>query len=315
MPPGRQLPARPRQELAARPPRYLEHRPATLVELGHRTPARLSPAAPRPDRGGIPARAVAPGGGKRALTRSQKPRIVLGKRRAGAEHHGPLAGYPLAMDAAALSADQQHSILACLAQCHRLSAPPLAVEALMCLGWGENSWHSTGCNSSGHCGVFQLAYSWQRMHPYTDVSYWAAYALLHGFYGYGGIIHLARTEPRATPGYITNQCQGAYANLSQGAAYYDQYRAEAQWTIKTFGHRVGVSYLGGAGGTGGSGPGAIQGGGTPTANIIKIFHSADWAGDAINAFKLLEGGANEAAHMSGLARKRIAHITSIGLKG
>lgn len=133
-----------------------------------------------------------------------------------------------------VNAEQAQNIVTCLRVGVELGASYLALESMMCLGFGENSWNTYGCNSSDHCGVFQLGSSWQGQHAYTDVSYWAAYAYKYGFYGFGGIIPLARSQPHVTPGYITNQCQGAYSNLAEGAAYYDQYQADAIWAIQAY---------------------------------------------------------------------------------
>lgn len=248
------------------------------------------------------------------MERSQKPKIRVGKRKAGAEHHGPAAGYPLVQDAAALTADQTRNIITCLTACHQEHAPELAVMAMLCLGYGENSWHTYGCNSGGYCGVFQLGAGWQKMHRYTDVGYWAVYALLHGFYGYGGLIHCAEKYPHQSPGYITNLCQGAYANLNTGAAYYDQYVTDARWALKTYGPRAGEHLTSSPGKGGTAGGGTIPGGGHIANNVQAIFRSTDWAGNAINCFKLMEGGANEAAHMSGLTRERVGKLTVIGWK-
>lgn len=307
--PGRQLPHRPRPVLAARTPARLAKRPADTEPKPHRpqAPSKAAGSDPRP--GAIQARAVRAGAGKRPLTRSQKPRITLGRRRAGAEKHGPAAGYPLAMDASGLSSEQQHNIVTCLTACHQERANELATLAMMCLGYGENSWHTYGCNSGGYCGVFQLGSSWQSQHAYTDVGYWAVYALKFGFYGKGGLIHLSQEFYREPPGFITNLCQGAYANPVQGGAYYDQYLPEARWALRTFGPRAGYHLSGGGVNVGTS----IPGGGNTSGNVRQVVQGTDWAGNVENCWKLVLGGANEASHMSGLTRKRIGAIHSIGL--
>lgn len=128
-----------------------------------------------------------------------------------------------------------------------LKAPQLALESMMCLGWGENDMTASGCNSSNHCGLFQLDSTWQAMHSYEDVAYWAAYAYEKGFYGYGGIIPIALAHPTYSPGYITNMCQGAYADLAQGAAYYDQYLTLTQETLAVLGDTAPVATAGSSG--------------------------------------------------------------------
>lgn len=107
-------------------------------------------------------------------------------------------------------------------------ASELAILAALCAGYGENNWDAHTCNSSHHCGVWQLSPSLQREHDYRDVPYWTQRAYLDGFWGKGGLIALAKRYPTHSAGYITNLCQGAYANLDQGAQYYDRYLAQAR---------------------------------------------------------------------------------------
>lgn len=154
---------------------------------------------------------------------------------------------------------------------HGLKAPQLALEAMLCLGWGENDMLADGCNNSNHCGIFQLDSTWQGMHDYHDVKYWANYAYTKGFWGHGGIIPLAHAMPSQSPGYITNLCQGAYSDLTQGATYYNQYLQLANETLAALGDTA---------------PVFIQGGGTPahqshwelaTQRMIDTIEADDWS--------------------------------------
>lgn len=308
--PGAGLPVRPKPKphLKAKVPA------ATGRRVSHVATAAARLHTPHPDRGTVQAKATAKRPARPALKRSEKPHIKLGKRRPGAEHHGPAAGYQLVHDAAALTTQQVDNILTCLRACHDKHADQLATEALMCLGFGENSWHTDGCNASNHCGVFQLATGWQRIHDYRDVGYWAVYALENGFYGRGGIIHLSRQYPRESPGYLTNLCQGAYTDPNVGARYYDQFTADARWAINTYGKRAGVGPIKGAVG-GGAGTGNLGGtGGRGLNNPEGIFRKADWAGNVINCWKLTRGGANEAAHLTAMTRQQVDRLTVIGWK-
>lgn len=304
--------ARPRLKDKPRP-RLKDKPPAPAL---YDRPARdaVRAAAATPDRGSIQAKDKARRPARKPVDRPRKPKIRLGHRLAGAEHHGPGAGYPTVHEAMALDADQTANVLTCLRACHDLHADDLAIMAMMCLGFGENSWHTHGCNSGGYCGVFQLGASWQRMHAYTDVGYWAMYALRHGFYGRGGILALSKRYSSMTPGFITNLCQGAYANLAVGARYYDQYQADARWAVNTFGRRAGVGPVGSIGSSSGGGGSLGGGGGSALNNPEGVFKSADWAGNVENTFKFLRGGANEAAHMTHLTRRELAKLKAIGWK-
>lgn len=187
----------------------------------------------------------------------------------------------------------------------RLHASRFALKVACCIGWGENHWVSTTCNGLGYCGVFQVGKGFQAEHDFTDTSYWATYAFEKGFYGYGGIIDMVAKYPNASAGRIANMCQGAYANLDQGAAYYDQYDSQADATINAFLPGLGTTV---------SSPGATPQPTTPTTGgIFDLMDSLNWAGDFINLWKYLQGGANEAANMaSDFETSRINQITTIG---
>lgn len=169
-----------------------------------------------------------------------------------------------------------------------LGAPWLALQAMLLIGFGENNAHTYGCNNIHACGFFQLLPSWQSKHPYTDVGYWAHYAYQQGFYGKGGLIALARQYPTESAGYITNLCQGAYSNYAQGAAYYNQYRPQANQVYNYWIPRL-KGLPGGVGRSPGpSGPAAPA----PTPkNALPLFKSLTWGGD----MKLLWAGAAQGA--------------------
>lgn len=252
--------------------------------------------------------------GKRTAGKVTKPKVIKGRRKPGSENHGPAAGYDQAQEQSAFTDQQTQNIITCLEACHQEGADYLATMALMCLGFGENSWQSDGCNASDHCGVFQLDTSWQAMHDYRDVGYWARYALLHGFYGYGGIIPISVTHPEYSPGKITNMCQGAYTNLDTGAAYYDGYESDARWAIKTYGPRAGDRILAsGVQSTTGlalTGDHHVSG-----AQAARLLGDLNWGGLLENAFKYMVTGADQAVTMSTKTRDRIRSLTVIDWTG
>jgi hypothetical protein len=129
---------------------------------------------------------------------------------------------------------------------HEVGANAKAIFCCIILGWGENDMRADGCNSSNHCGIFQLSGSLQSEHDYHDVHYWAGRAYNDGFWGRGGLKGLAAGHPSWSPGYIVNLCQGAYSNLAEGAAYYNRYQGKAHQTIAALGTGSGG---GGGGGT------------------------------------------------------------------
>ena len=276
-------------------------------------PARVTfHTIPAPHRGTIHTHPHPAAHGRPAIPRHQKPKVKKGRRKPGAQHHGPAAGYQQVLETSALTSDQTANIITCLTACHQEGADELATMALMCLGFGENSWHTYGCNSSDHCGVFQLDASWQAMHPYTDVGYWAVYALRQGFYGKGGIIALSREHPDWPPGWITNWCQGAYSTPGGGGDYYDQFQPEARWAIRTYGKRAGLRL---SAAQIGAGPGSNAGNvynALGAGNPVKVIKSADWAGDVDNAYKYIIGGADQAVTMARRTRDRITKLTTIG---
>ena len=213
-------------------------------------------------------------------------------------HSGPggLPSYP------GLSQQELDDMYATIVQGVRLHAPKLAILAILCIGAGENHFSRYGCNSSNHCGYFQLSAGLQAEHDYHDVAYWADRAYRDGFWSYPGLITLAERYPSASPGRLANMCQGAYDNLDQGAAYYDQYTGEAARLYALYWPRAAA----------GGPPPPAQGqpsplpqpaaGSSPAAGgVFNLFDALSWAGDFDNLFKYMQGGANEAAHMSGLS--------------
>ena len=308
----RKLKARERPKLAPRHPAgRLPARHGDSVPRHSPPEARTARVAHVPARGLIPARPGAHRTAQARITGRRKGRVLPHRHQVDLRRHGPHAGEAVAHAAGGLSLEQEQNIITCLTACKQEHADDLATMAMMCLGFGENSWHTYGCNSGGYCGVFQLGAGWQRMHPYWDVGYWAVYALRYGFYSHGGLIHLSHVYPHQTPGYLTNLCQGAYANFDQGARYYDLYEAQARWAISTYAKRAGYKVQGQLPGQ----PpvrGSIPGAGQTPRNVYGTFRSTDWAGNVENCWKLVLGGANEASHMAGLTRQRIGKLQVIG---
>ena len=218
-------------------------------------------------------------------------------------------------DTAAYTSEQEQNIITCLTACHQEGANSLATMALMCLGFGENSWHTYGCNSSDHCGVFQLDSTWQAMHPYWDVGYWAVYALRQGFYGKGGIIQIARDHPDWPPGWVTNWCQGAYSTPGGGGDYYDQFQADAIWAIRTYGHRAGLHLSAAQLSAGSPGASLTAPSATDRAAVLAAAAAINWAGDLENVVKYIRGGGNEAVRMATRTRDRIGRLTVVGWPG
>jgi hypothetical protein len=132
---------------------------------------------------------------------------------------------PVAVIASAYDADQIKNQKIVVGLCESNHVPLLGTIAALCAGSGENTWHTDGCNSSNHCGFWQLDSTWQAMHDYHDVTYWTRYAIQHGFYGQGGLSHIAKAHPTWTPGQVAEACQGAGA---AAIPYYDSKRAEAE---------------------------------------------------------------------------------------
>ena len=229
--------------------------------------------------------------------------------------HAMIAG--LASDAGplGLSPDEITNADTVLSEGLDLKADDLAFMTVCCIGWGENHWNNTTCNSGGYCGVFQIGASWQARHALSDLRYWARYAFENGFYGYGGILSLAAKYPRASPGRLANMCQGAYANLDTGAQYYDQYDSLARDTINTLLHGAHIPTA-----ASGISQGAGVGAGSPspasaptTGGVFDTFKALNWAGDFENLFAYMRGGANEAAKMADdYEAQRVNKITTIG---
>lgn len=186
-------------------------------------------------------------------------------------------------------------------------APNLALMAMMCLGWGENNMRADGCNSSNHCGLFQLSSTLQAEHDYHDVRYWAGRAYDTGFWSHGGLISLARSNPTASPGYLTNLCQGAYSDLAQGAAYYDRYVTLANETLGFF-HAVGGSPT-----PGGSAPGGI--GGLTVGQLLARFNPSTIIRH--DFYQLGTYGRRGFGHANGIRQlaQRTGYVTTRGPRG
>lgn len=108
------------------------------------------------------------------------------------------------------------------------------LRCLFNIGLAENNWDNTSCNSSNHCGVFQLSSTLQAIHPYEDTQWWATYAIDKGFYGYGGLRDIAANHPTWSIGTMVNACQGAYSDIATGGAYYDGRLAESDAQLAAF---------------------------------------------------------------------------------
>lgn len=222
--------------------------------------------------------------------------------------HGPHQGKKVQTVFADAASEEGRNINTVLRVGYQLNAPELALLSMLCLGFGENSWTTVGCNSSNHCGVFQLDSDWQKMHAYTDVAYWASYAYQHGFYGgFGGIIHIARTHPDFAPGRIANMCQGAYANLDEGQAYYEKFIGDAHSALATYGPdaKRGIKYKGGGGIPG------VYSNSTQGQSLLAKIKAINWAGYEVNIIKYIRGGANEAAHKAEVYATTLDKVTVV----
>lgn len=183
---------------------------------------------------------------------------------------------------------------------------------MLCLGAGENNFHTNGCNGfsgcgpcgRGCCGFFQIDCSKQAEHSYTDVDYWAHRAYTSGFYSYGGIIPIANAHPDYSPGRITNMCQGAYSNLDEGQAYYDRYLGEADALLAARVPRLGS----GGGSTHARGPSVLQE--IPPSQAtswLGPIKDVDSAGNIDNAWSYLAQGASAAR---GGAKRLLEYVLS-----
>jgi len=116
--------------------------------------------------------------------------------------------------------------------------PELGVMAALCACCGENNWHSEGCDTvtGTHCGLWQLSPTFRAMHDYRDNEYWTRYAIQHGFYGQGGITHIANAHPDWSPGEVAEACQGAGASA---VPYYNSFQAEARRIWNRYSTQVG----------------------------------------------------------------------------
>jgi hypothetical protein len=119
-------------------------------------------------------------------------------------------------------------------QGYALNAPALAIRAALCAGTGETAFpgfRTNECNSSKHCGTWQLNTDWQKQHDWRDVPFWTAHAYLHGFYGYGGLVKIATDHPDWTAGHVAQACQGAGPTFQAAASYYQTFRDRANWLM------------------------------------------------------------------------------------
>lgn len=145
-------------------------------------------------------------------------------------------------------------------------------RALFLIGVAENEWDPYTCNSSDHCGVFQLDSGWQRMHSFQDTAYWAGYAIKNGFYSYGGLAHIAAVHPDWEIGEIVQACQGAGPTFAAAAAYYQGRLPESDAALRATQARLGGTSSGGrvpSRGAGSFGP-------VPIVNPSP--HSGSWNG-------------------------------------
>lgn len=112
---------------------------------------------------------------------------------------------------------------------------PVVLSALFLIGTAENGWNPNTCNSSNHCGVFQLDSTWQAEHDYRDTQYWAGYAIHQGFYGgYGGLEKIVADHPTWEIGEIVEACQGAGPTWADASAYYQGRASEANGVLVYF---------------------------------------------------------------------------------
>ena len=168
---------------------------------------------------------------------------------------------------------------------HDLGAPYLAIQAALCAVMGEGSLGGYVCNSGGYCGLWQVGHSWQAQHDWHDNAYWTTWAYQHGFYGYGGIISIARNHPSYSAGYIANMCQGAYSDLTAGGDYYGKNAGQANQVY---------NYFQGSGAT--TPPPTVA----PTvqpplpSDAKQVFESYNWAGDYELEWQRVYGGIKQA---------------------
>lgn len=206
------------------------------------------------------------------------------------------------------NADQEANIYNVISAGFAKGAPDRAIWAGCTIGEAENSWSSYGCNSSNHCGLFQLDSDWQRQHDYHDNRYWAAYAYEQGFYGHGGLIHLANQRPELQIQWIVQYCQGAGPTDQAAADYYAGHVSHALDVLNHYGPKVKQGWKP-VSATSPAPPSTL-----PTnsyTGIEQAFHELNWAGDDINLWKAVRGGSNEAAHMAQVYYTKTAAIKVI----
>jgi hypothetical protein len=289
---------------AAKPATKAATKPATSAKPRATTlPAHKVTTAPRA--GGAATKGKPKATGKAGTTRAK---TVKGKAdKSGAKAHA----------ASSYTQSQQDVINTYLRIGYDLKAPDLAIEAALCAGSGENNWSNDGCNSSNHCGAWQISGTLQQEKPYSDLEYWTTEAYTRGFYqpgvsgDTGGLIGIAKANPTQTPGWCANVCQGAYADLAAGAQYYDQFAAEARQIMKDFGHGAPAakSTAPTAPTTTSTYPGGVDlVAKTPLTSDIEKF---DYAGDWINAWKYLADGIDKANQSAKTHYNTITAITYV----
>lgn len=141
-------------------------------------------------------------------------------RTAGGTHQG-------AVFTAAYSSVQLAQQEAMFTAWQQSGANRTVLRCLFLIGVAENEWDPYTCNSSDHCGVFQLDSDWQREHSYEDTGWWASYAIRNGFYSYGGLRAIVASHPSWSIGEMVEACQGAGPTFSEAAAYYNGRLGEA----------------------------------------------------------------------------------------
>ena len=208
------------------------------------------------------------------------------------------------------SADQVNQMRAVFRACDDKKANDRVCLIMATIGVAENGWDENTCNSSDHCGVFQLDSGWQRMHDYHDTYYWATYALENGFYSHGGVIAIERNYGKETIGWMVQACQGAGPSWAAAADYYNTRVPEASQIAGYFkGHSVGT------GPTVNIGAGA---GGTPTpvpdtGGVFDLFDSLNWAAENNTLWAHFQAAADDAYNLAwNFHQYRANAITTIG---
>ena len=206
----------PRPEAKREAPRPEPKRQASAHERKREAPRQV-PKAPS---AGSPAKAHAarqtPGGHATAAKKKAPSRPQSGGRKhAGGASTTKASTRAVAHDSAASLQQRVYEM------CQSQHVTDRVLRAVFLLCTAENDWNTETCNSSGHCGLFQLDRDWQRQHNYRDIGYWLQFALDHGFYGHGGLKQIDRDNPGYTIGGIVQACQGAGPTWDAAVAYYN----------------------------------------------------------------------------------------------